>query len=400
MAIYFYRGRDEKGVLVEGEVESTNPSLVANHLMTTGIYPLTIEEKRINDKILKKRVKPIDILTFTRQFYIMVKSGIPISKALKSMEISNQNEYMKEIFKDIRQTLDNGYELYIALQKHPEFFSVFYINMVRIGDLTGRLEEVLLELYNFMEFEQEMKQSAKNAMRYPFFVIIAISIAFTIMMVFVIPAFSKIYDSFNAQLPWPTRMLIETSNFMVSYGIYLAILLGGSIFWFKNFIKSGVGKLWWDEFKFYFPVIGKILKKSILARFSKSFSLSLKSGIPLVQGLTVIAQVVDNLYIGKYIEEMKESVERGNTLYNSAKATNVFEPLVMEMISTGEESGELPAMMDEVSHLYDKEIEYELKTLNAQIEPIMLAFLGGLILIFALGIFLPMWDLASVVIKK
>lgn len=400
MATFVYKGKNQLGENIEGDIEGSNPTMVADHLMKSGVFPISIEEKRDELKVVSKKHKPLDVLTFTRQFYVLNRSGVPISRALKSMEVSNQNAYLKEIFRDIRQSLDNGYELHTALQKHNKFFSVFYINMVKIGEITGRLEEVLLELYNYLEFEQEMKQSAKTALRYPFFVIGVMAIAFIIMMIFVIPAFAKIYASFNATLPWPTLVLIGLSNFLMSYGVLVLITIGAVSYSFKNYISAGVGRFWWDRVKFTFPVIGKILKKSTLARFSKSFSLSLKSGVPIVQSLGVISQVVDNAYLGKHIDQIRESVERGNTLYNSMRATGVFEPLVMEMISTGEEAGQLDTMADEISHLYDKEIAYDLKTINAQIEPIMLLFLGVFLVIFALGIFLPIWDLGSVVIKK
>lgn len=400
MTIFVYKGKNQVGEIVEGDIEGSTQGQVAEHLMKSGVFPLSIEEKKQELATIKRKHKPVDVLTFTRQLYVLIRSGVPISRALKSMEVSNQNAYLKEIFRDVRHSLDNGYELHTALQKHNKFFSVFYINMVRIGELTGRLEEVLMELYQYLEFEQEMKNRAKTALRYPMLVIGVMAIAFIIMMIFVIPAFAKIYEGFKAELPWPTQLLIGTSNFLMTKGIFLLFFLGLAVYWFKSHIESEKGRFWWDKIKFDFPIIGKILKKSTLARFSKSFSLSIKSGVPIVQSLGVIAQVVDNVYIGKYIEQIRESVERGNTLYNSMRATGVFEPLVLEMVSTGEEAGELDTMTQEISNLYDKEIDYDLKNINSHIEPIMLLMLGVLLVIFALGIFLPIWDLGSVVLKK
>jgi MSHA biogenesis protein MshG len=399
MPYFTYKAKNQLGEIISGEMEGTSDNLVAESLIKSGLYPFSIEEKKEN---IKQSVgkKKLDILAFTRQLYILVRSGVPISRALKTMETSNENLELRTIFKEVRVGLDNGYELYVSLQKHPKVFTPFYVNMVRVGELTGRLEETLSELYNFLEFEQEIKSRAKSALRYPMFVIGAMVIAFVIMMIFVIPTFGNIYGGFGAKLPLPTRILIETSNFMMSYGFFILLLGVAGIYMFLSYIKTEIGNFWWSRFKLNIPIVGKILKKAVLARFSKSFSLSLKSGIPVVQSLNTICYVIENSYFEKHIETMKESIERGNTLYNSMKNTGVFEPLVLEMFSTGEESGELEAMCDEVSYMYDKEIDYELKNLSSYIEPIMLLILGVMVLILALGIFLPIWDLGSVVMKK
>lgn len=399
MPYFTYKAKNQLGEIISGEMEGTSDNLVAESLIKSGLYPFSIEEKKENIKQSVDK-KKLDILAFTRQLYILVRSGVPISRALKTMETSNENLELRTIFKEVRVGLDNGYELYVSLQKHPKVFTPFYVNMVRVGELTGRLEETLSELYNFLEFEQEIKSRAKSALRYPMFVIGAMVIAFVIMMIFVIPTFGNIYGGFGAKLPLPTRILIETSNFMMSYGFFILLLGVAGIYMFLSYIKTEIGNFWWSRFKLNIPIVGKILKKAVLARFSKSFSLSLKSGIPVVQSLNTICYVIENSYFEKHIETMKESIERGNTLYNSMKNTGVFEPLVLEMFSTGEESGELEAMCDEVSYMYDKEIDYELKNLSSYIEPIMLLILGVMVLILALGIFLPIWDLGSVVMKK
>jgi MSHA biogenesis protein MshG len=374
---------------------------VGESLIKTGIFPISIEEhseSSKNDKGLSP--KKINIINFTRQLYILIRSGIPISKALKSLEVSTQEVELKELFKDVRANLDNGYELNTSLQKYPKVFNKFYINMVRIGELTGRLEQVLLELYDFLKFESEMKKRAKSAIRYPILLLSVMAIAFSVIMVFVIPVFADVYKGFNAELPWPTKILINTSSFVITYGIFILMAIGLGIKMFINYIKTPIGSMWWGKFKFNLPIIGKILKKSALARFTKGFSLSLKSGIPVLQGLSNVQNILENVFVEKHIEDIKHSIQRGNTLYNSMQNTNIFEPLVLEMMATGEESGELEAMCDEVSLYYDEEIIHELGNLNSYIEPLMLLFLGGLLLILALGVFLPIWDLSTVVIKK
>jgi MSHA biogenesis protein MshG len=401
MPNFSYKAKNRNGEIITGEMVGLSESAVGETLIQSGVFPFMIEEQSEVEKKEKAiSAKKVNILSLTRQLYTLVRSGIPISKALKSLEISNEDPELRDLFKDLRASLDNGYELHVALQKHTQIFNKFYINMVRIGELTGRLEQVLLELYDFLQFEAEMKKRAKTAIRYPIFILSVMAVAFTVMMVFVIPTFGEIYKGFNSQLPWPTRILIGTSNFMIHYGLFLLIGVGVGVKSFLNYIKSEDGNMWWSEFKFKLPIIGKTLKKSVLARFSKGFSLSLKSGIPILQGLSTVQYILENAFVEKHIEEIKHSIERGNTLYSSMKNTEVFDALVLEMMSTGEEAGELEAMCDEISSFYDQEIAHELGSLSSYIEPIMLLILGVLLLILALGVFLPIWDLGTVVMKK
>ncbi len=397
MPNYSYKAKNSLGEEVSGNMEGLSEALVAEQLIKTGMFPFQIQESSVAEKKSKDK---INVVIFTRQLYIMVRSGVPISKALKSLENSSENPELRDLFRDVKTSLDNGYELYVALQKYGKVFSPFYINMIKIGELTGRLEEVLAELYKFLSFEEEMKKAAKSALRYPSFVILAMAVAFTIMMVFVIPTFGKIYTGFKAELPLPTKILMNTSDFMVGYGVLIIIGIFISVYMFLGYIKTDLGKYWWDKFKFGIPVVGKILKKAILGRFAKAFSLSLKSGIPVVQSLGNIQFIIENAFFEKKIETIKESIERGNNLYNSMKSVGGFDPLVLEMISTGEEAGELDNMCDEIALLYEQELDYDLKNLSSYIEPILLVVLGGMVLILALGIFLPIWNLSSVVMGK
>ncbi len=398
MPVYTYKGKNGNGEYVGGSLAGDNSDAVATHLLNLGIYPISIKEEISKNKVGKKNTK-IDLLLFTRQMYVLLKSGIPLAKALKTLENSNQDETLKEIYGDIQKSLDNGYEFNVALQKQKQHFSQFYISMVKVGEVTGRLEEVFSKLYEYIDFESEMKNKAKAAIRYPMIVIGVMAMAFSILSFFVIPAFAKVYENFNAILPLPTRILIGFSDFMLSYGIVLMFLFGGFIWWFLKYIKTTQGRFWWDKNRIKIPIFGEIIFKTILARFARAFALSLKSGVPIVQTLSVTALVLDNVYISSYIDQVRESVERGNTLYNSMRATDIFTPLVLEMVATGEETGELDSMLNEVGTLYEREVEYELKSINTQIEPILLVFMGVLVAILALGIFLPIWDLGKAVVK-
>jgi MSHA biogenesis protein MshG len=255
-------------------------------------------------------------------------------------------------------------------------------------------------LFDQMEFDREMRQRVKTALRYPIFVIVAISIAMVIINIFVIPEFAKVFAGFNAELPLMTRVLLNTSNFTLQYWPLMLALIIGIAVMFGVYISTTNGRYKWDRLKLRMPIVGKIVLKGSLARFARSFALASRSGVPLIQGFNVVAQTVDNAYITSRIEQMRDGVERGDSILRTATMAGVFTPVVLQMIAIGEETGEIDDLMDEIAQMYEREVDYELKTLSSQIEPILIIALGVLVLILALGIFLPIWDLGSVALKK
>jgi MSHA biogenesis protein MshG len=272
--------------------------------------------------------------------------------------------------------------------------------MVRVGELTGKLEEVFIRLFNHMDFERFMREQVRAATRYPSFVIAAMAIALVIINIFVIPTFAKVYAGFKAELPAMTKALIAFSNFTVTYWPALLAVLVVLAFGFRFYINTAPGRLAWDQFKLKIPVAGGIVLKATLARFARSFALAIKSGVPAVQALTMVAQTVDNEHIARRIEAMRENVERGESVLRSATAAGIFTPLVLQMVAVGEETGALDDLMTEIADMYQREVEYDLKNLAAQIEPILVVALGGMVLILALGVFLPIWDLGSAAMGK
>ena len=255
-------------------------------------------------------------------------------------------------------------------------------------------------MYNHLEFEKEIRDSIKAAVRYPIFVLCAMAGAIVIVNLFVIPAFAKVYAGFKAELPYLTKLLIGFSNFMVeTWPLQIAVVVGAA-FGFRAWIATRNGKYKWDRFKLRIPIAGKILLKATLARFARSFSLALQSGVPVVQALSTVALVVDNDYIGQRIEQMRDGVERGESVLRTAVSAGIFTTVVLQMIAVGEETGELDSLMREVADLYERDVEYEVKTSPQQIEPILIIGLGGLVLVLALGIFLPIWDLGQAALHK
>lgn len=410
MPFFAYKARNARGEMIQGVLEGVDSGGIATQLFSTGVTPIEIVEtkKAIAEgddsgwwaKLTEEKVRSIDVQLFSRQLYTLLKAGVPIMRGLAGLQESAINKSFARIIRDLRESLDAGRELSAAMRRHPEVFSSFYINMVRVGETTGRLEEVFLRLFDHLEFERETGARVRTALRYPMFVTIAMAVAITVINLFVIPAFTKVFESFHAELPLMTRILVNSSSFMTRFWPLMLFVVIGSVIGFKTYIATPKGRYNWDKIKLRMPIVGKILLKGTLARFARSLALSIKSGVPIVQGLTVVAQTVDSAYIASRIDQMRDGVERGESILRTAVTTGVFTPVVLQMIAVGEETGELDDLMDEIAQMYEREVDYELKTLSAQIEPILIVGLGVLVLILALGVFLPIWDLGKVAMPK
>ncbi|MDM4767785.1 type II secretion system F family protein [Pelomonas sp. SE-A7] len=398
--------------LLKGVLEAGSPAEVVEVLRGRGHLPVSITPAKAPtsadelslSKLFERWTLPavgtVDLMLMSRQLHTLLRSGVPILRALAGLQESATHQRLKDTLLALRQSLESGIDFATSLAQHPAVFSGFYVALVRVGEMTGRLDEVLLRLYTHLEFELFMSQQVKAALRYPMFVGIAMAIAIGVINVMVIPAFAGVFKSFNAELPLATRILLATSNFTIEFG-WLLVLLGiAAFFGWKRWTATPAGELWWDEKKLRLPLAGKIVKKAMLARMARSLSLSLKSGVPVEQALTVVAQTVENKFMQGKVEKMRESVERGDSILRSAAASGVFTPVVLQMVAVGEETGALDELLEEVGALYSNEVQYELKTLSQQIEPILIVFLGVLVLILALGVFLPIWDLGRVAMKR
>jgi MSHA biogenesis protein MshG len=406
---FSFKGRNARGELITGTLEGADAGVIADQLLNTGITPVDIRGtqriisgdtsqwwKRLN----RRKTTLLDLMLFSRQMYTLLKAGVPILRALAGLQESATNPTMAEVIQDLRTSLDSGRELSAAMRRHPEVFSFFYVSLVRVGEMTGQLEDVFLRLYNHLDFERQIRDSIKAAVRYPIFVLIAMAAAIVIVNLFVIPAFAKVYAGFKSELPYLTKLLVGFSNFMVETWPLLLAAIVGLVFAFRGWTATRNGKYRWDRMKLRIPIAGKIILKATLARFARSFALALQSGVPVVQSLTTVALVVDNDYIGQRVEQMRDGVERGESVLRTAVAAGIFTPVVLQMVAVGDETGELDALMREVADLYERDVEYEVRTLSQQIEPILIVGLGALVLVLALGVFLPIWDLGQAALGK
>jgi MSHA biogenesis protein MshG len=410
MALFTYRGRSAAGDLVEGTLESPDAGQAASMLFSGGITPVAIDAAagRIRAQpgaggmagLFREKVTEVDLMLFCRQLYALLKSGVPIMQGLSGLQQSTSSRAFGAVLGRLRSSLDSGREFSAALAREAPVFSEFFVNMVRVGETSGRLEEVLLRMYEHLEFSQFMRNQVKSAIRYPSFVVAAMTIAIFVINLMVIPAFAKVFKSFHAPLPLMTRVLIGFSDFMVDYWWLIAGLGVAAVLLAHSWVASPAGRLKWDRIKLRLPIAGKIILKATLARFARSFALASRSGVPIVQGLTLVGRTVDNAFIAERVEKMRVGVERGESLLRTAIAAKIFTPVVLQMVQVGEDSGQLDNLMEDVAQIYQREVEYELKTLSSQIEPILIVSLGVLVLILALGIFLPMWDLGKVMMQK
>ena len=402
MATFFYKGRTNRGDSIEGNIEASSADAVASQLFNSGITPIDISEKQdksANDLSFSnpfgKKVGLDELILFSRQMYTLMKAGVPITRSITSLADSSQNVMLKNTLLTIVEDLESGRELSTAMTPFSKVFSHLYISMIQVGENTGRLDESFLQIAEYLELEKGTRDRIKAALRYPVIVIVAIGAAIAVINLFVIPAFAKVYAGLHAELPWATKVLIATSNFTVNNWHFILAGIILTVVGINMYLRTDEGRYKWDKYKLRLPIVGSIINRSLLARFSRSFAMATRAGVPLIQTMTVVSRAADNSYISERILDMRNGIERGDTLTRTAAATGLFTPLVLQMMSVGEETGAVDDLLQEVAEYYEREVDYDLKNLSAAIEPILIVAIGIMVFILALGVFLPMWDLAG-----
>ena len=406
MASFKYTGRNVSGSQVTGTIEAGNTSAVAEQLLRKSITPISISEaaKKQSESLASKDVSEIfglsqvsldELIIFSRQMYALMRSGVPILRAINGMAEASNSKLLKKALLDIASQLEGGYTLSSALNQHPDIFGSLFVSLIHVGENTGQLEESFLKLTTYLEREQATKKRIKTALRYPTMVLVALTAALVILNIFVIPTFANMFAKLGADLPLATRFLINSSNLFLNYWPYMLAACVFIYFAIRKSLKTKKGRYQWDKRKIKLPIIGSIIERSILARFSHSFGIILKSGIPMTTGLTLVADAVDNSYMQEKIIAMRQAIESGESLLRAAVASTLFTPLVLQMVAVGEETGRVDELLKEVGDYYEREVDYDLSTLTARIEPILLVGVAAMVLVLALGIFTPMWDMAS-----
>ena len=408
MPQFKYAGKSTQGGPQKGVIEAASAQAAAQALLSQNIVPLTIVESKKRSaenegdgfditRLFQQKVGLDEMIIFSRQMYSLLKAGIPIIRAIKGLSENASHKRFQEILKDIADQLEQGRSLSSSMAKYEKVFTRLTISVVVVGENTGKLDDVFLQLALYFEREQETRKRIKSALRYPTFVLIALAIAMFILNLFVVPVFTQMFERFDTELPIMTRVLIGTSNFFVNYWWLLIFVIVGGIFAVKQYVNSTNGRLKWDKFKLKLPVVGSIIERSLLARYSRSFSMILRAGVPLTAGLSLTADAVDNAHMQKRIKEMRQGIEKGESLLRVSKNSELFSTLVLQMIAVGEETGRLEPLLEESADYYEREVDFDLKSLTAKIEPILIGFVAVMVLILALGIFTPMWNMMSAV---
>lgn len=406
MASFNYIGRNNNGSQVKGTIEAGNASAAAEQLFRKSITPISISARAKNksESLASKNVSEIfglnkvsldELIIFSRQMYALMRSGVPILRAINGMADASTSSSLKKALIEISGQLEGGYTLSSALNQHPKIFGSLFISLIHVGENTGQLEESFLKLTSYLEREQATIKRIKTALRYPSMVLIALAGALVILNIFVIPTFANMFSKLGAELPLATKFLISSSNLFLNYWPYMLLACIAGYFTLQRSLKTKKGRYQWDKRKTKIPVIGSIIERSILARFAHSFGIILKSGIPMTTGLTLVADAVDNTFMQEKIVAMRSAIEGGESLLRSAIASALFTPLVLQMIAVGEETGRVDELLKEVGDYYEREVDYDLSTLTARIEPLLLVVVAVMVLVLALGIFTPMWDMAS-----
>lgn len=398
MAKFKYKAKSSGGDYVTGVVEAGTLNEAMADLYQQNLIPIDLKQTadREGFKIkwpFGKRLGLPELVMFCRQMYSLTKAGVPIIKAIAGLAESTDQECLRDSLRKLSKDLAGGKSLTLSMQEQSDIYSSLFISMVNVGENTGRLEDVFKQLADYYSMEYETRKRISAAMRYPTLVILFIAAAMVVLNIFVIPVFSQMFAKFGVDLPLTTRILIGTSNFFVQYWPIMAgvaVALPILIRWSLN--KKSV-RLAWDRVKLHLPVMGSIIDRSLLGRFSRSFSLMLQSGVPLNLALSLVAEAIDNKFLEERILDMRRQIEQGNSLSTVTTQSKMFTPLVLQMFAVGDETGRVDELLQEAADYYEREVDYDLKSLTAKIEPILLIFVAVIVAILALGIFTPMWDM-------
>jgi len=408
MAAFNYRGRDSSGKQVKGLIDGANMNAVAEqltkqHIIITSIEPaksssadkIDVNNIDIADLLGLNAVSLDDLIILCRQMYALMRAGVPILRAINGLAESSNGVKLQEALAAVGSQLEGGHALSSALNQHPKIFSPLFVSIIHVGENTGQLDSSFAKLATYFEREQETRKRIKAAMRYPSFVVAAIGVAIIILNIFVIPVFASMFAKLGADLPLATKILINSSAFFLNYWPHMLVGLLGIVFGVRAYLKTEKGCYQWDKRKLKLPIVGSIIERSILSRFTHSFAIVLKAGVPMTSGLSLVSDAVDNTFMREKILTMRTGIESGESLLRTSVTSELFTPLVLQMVAVGEETGKVDELLEEVGDYYEREVDYDLSTLTAKIEPLLLILVAGMVLVLALGIFTPMWDMAS-----
>ncbi len=400
---YTYRGRDRQGKVVRGTLEADSTTLVANRLREMGYVPLAIEKKG-GDGLKKElklpgtgKAKPKDLAVFSRQFAVMINSGLSLLRALYILEVQTENKQLAGVLVQVRQDIERGSSLSQALARHPKTFSRLYTSMVRAGEIGGVLDSVLLQLSDTLEKQVALRQKIKSAMTYPVVVLCLVLLIVTAMLLFVVPTFKTLYDDLGGTLPLPTRILLATST-VVSKGFPVLVVAGGAaMFAFKRWIETDRGRGAFDRFKLKMPVFAGLVHKTILVRFSRTLAALLRAGVPILESLEITTETSGNTVAAAAVKDVQDGVKQGEPMAKRMANHEIFPPMVVQMVAVGEETGAVDEMLDKIGAFYEMEVEATVDALTSLLEPLLIVVLGGAVGSMVIALYMPLFNIIKLI---
>lgn len=401
MPQFLYKARNRRSEVIENAIDAPDRAQVVSYLIQRNLTPITITEAPTDKATIplfrgfqKPHMKKAELIVFTRQLASILKTGISLLDTIEILE-SQTSPRASLILKALQDNIQQGTSFSDALAKHPKVFDDIYVNMVRVGEAGGILTEVLERMASMLEYAQENKQRIKSALRYPKIVLIVMLMAFVAIIMLIIPKFSSVFSSLGANLPLPTQILVTSYDIIAGYWFIVLPLVVIGIFAFNRW-RNGVGRLIFDAFWLKFPVFGQLTLKSDLAVFARFFASLYKSGVPITDVLEMSSKIVENQVLANLIDRMRTSAISGQPLVAPLKETKVFPELAIQVISVGEKTGAITDMFERLSAYYENEVDHTIKNISTLIEPFLIVGLGGMVLLIALGVFLPMWKIMEV----
>lgn len=402
MAIFTYKARDHSGLAVDGVIEADDQMAVALNLSGLGYQVVHIEEKalslkeRIRESVLPSKVGLHEIIFFAQQLAIMIKAGVPLTAALSSLGQQVSNRKFSVIIQTILRRIEGGQTLSDSLAEHPKVFNDLFVSMVEVGETAGILGDVLDRIVLINNQELELKTRLRSALVYPaVLVVVAVGIV-GFLIVKIIPKFIAVFESYDAQLPLATRSLMGISYGVTHFWYLFVIAIAGGIYTFKRYVSTEQGLYNYHRFLLKIPVFGDLYLKSIVSRFTRVLGMLVKSGVPIINALTVTEKTIDNVNISHVIGHIRAAITEGQSLTEPLKASGIFPPTVVQMVSAGEQSGKTDQMLIDIAAYYEKEVERTLKNATTLLEPLMLLVMGGIVAFIALSVLLPIFNLIKV----
>jgi len=400
MPKFTYKAMDQAGVTVAGSIEAESTEMAKNLLATRGYIPSKVSPESAASsgfslQDMLATVKAPDLILFTKQCRTLLRAGVPILTLLQVLENQTQNPKLRNIAAIMARDIREGASLYTAFNKHPKVFSDLYCSMVRAGETSGALPEVLERLSYIIEHEHKIKSDIKSALQYPMTVLIALGIAFFVLLTFVIPKFVTIFKNAGLDLPLPTVICIWLNQFLIGYWYLSLGSLAAVIIGLNQYFKTDQGRYIRDSLILKFPILGPLFLKSAMSRFASIFAILQSSGVPVLESLRILSGTMGNAAIAKEFDRIRDLVEEGRGISAPLRSAKYFTPIVVNMIAIGEESGNLDEMLREISIHYDDEVGYAVKKMSEALGPVLVVGLAAVVGFFAMAIFLPMWDLTK-----